>query len=125
MRYQEIINEGLTATSLDGRSVPILKNPSPNVLVDRVRRTRGLRGIVDDGDCFWANSYALIHVQIGKAIGASDGYGDARLELRWRDGAAVLTIFPNRFSFDQINALPQIQRLLTYLPTVNPASKSR
>lgn len=111
MRYSEILPEALSATSLDGRKVTILKNPSPEILVDRVKRTKSLRGVLSDGDLFWANSSSLIHVQIGRAIGASDGYGDARLNLRWDDGSAKLAILPNTLDLQDILKMPQVKRL--------------
>jgi hypothetical protein len=57
----------------------------------------------------------LIHVQIAKAVGAESSYGDARLELRWQDGAARLTVLRVDKTYDQIVAVPQVQRLITYL----------
>jgi hypothetical protein len=118
MKMRDLIDlteSAITATSMDGRKVIILKNPSPVVLLDRLRRTRSLRGIVVGQDLFWANSYSLIHVQIGKAVGAADGYGDARLDLKYKDGGAKLFILPHNKSFDEISALPQVQRLQNYI----------
>lgn len=125
MKWLEIIKEAITATALDGRKIVILHNPAPAVLVERVKRTRALRGVVVGGDCFWANSYALIHVQIAKAVGADTSYGDARLELRWRDGTARLTVLrePEK-SYAQIVALPQVQRLVAYLAQLSKLSET-
>jgi hypothetical protein len=127
MRYADIICETVTATALDGSKVTILQNPSPAVLVERVKRTRGLRGVVVGADCFWASSYKLIHVQIAKAVGAASSYGDARLVLRWRDGAAHLTVLCNEDgqTYDQIVNLPQVRRLVAYLAQLSPVSEER
>lgn len=107
----DLTESTITATSLNGLKVIILKNPSPVVLLDRLKRTRGLRGVVVGQDVFWANSYSLIHVQIGQAVGAADGYGDARLDLKYKNGAAKLSILPNHKSLEEISAVPQVQRL--------------
>lgn len=115
------INESITATSLDGRKINILSNPSPEILVKRLQYVRKLRGVVYKNEIFWADSYSIIHSMIAKAVGLTR-YG--RLELSKENKKIKLQIYPGFYDDityeDVVSWLPKSYNVFSiFSPNLN------